>query len=374
MTLYTDIPTNEEITELWESRSTAAVTVYVPTDPTSSGETERIAFKNLARQAVDQLPAEERDDRIARDGVLERLNETYDDTVFWRYQARTLAVFTTPDRIRVFRLPNRLSEFAGAGTRFFVKPLLRSVTFPQTAFVLSLSLNSARLLQTLPDAAPQEVDVADMPSSLADSIPSAAFHDSAAPSRLTEEEGRDVRIRQYVRAVDQALRNVLRGRRAPLVLAAAEPVNGAFRAACSYHSLVPETLTGSPDDINDVDLVDSARGLLDQWYAGQLAELHELFGDRTASGRTATDLAEIGRLVTQGAVDTLFIDIDAVVPGTLDDNGTRVDAPESEAAAYGLVDEIAHRAWDTGARLFAVRREDVPGQTDAAAILRYAPA
>jgi hypothetical protein len=37
------------------------------------------------------------------------------------------------------------------------------------------------------------------------------------------------------------------------------------------------------------------------------------------------------------------------------------------------VDEIARRAWLTGARLLAVRREDVPGGGDVAGILRYAP-
>lgn len=373
MTLYTDIPTTEEITELWQARSPAGVTIYVPTDPASTGEAERIAFKNLARQALEQLPGEDREARLAREAVVERLDDIHDDALFWRYQARTLAVFATPNGLRSFRLPNRLSEFASGGTRFFVKPLLRAVTFPQTAFVLTLSINSARLLETVPDAAPEEVHVPGMPGSLADAVGSAAFNDRPAPRRLTEQEGRDVRIRQYARAVNHALRSFLRGRGAPLVLAAAEPMNSAFRAECSYHSLVPETVPGNPEDVGQVELVESARTVLDSWYGAQLAALHERFEERTASGRTSTDLSEIARLVTHGVVETLFVDIDAVVPGTLDGTGSVAFAPEEEAAAYGVVDEIARRAWDTGARLLAVRREEVPGQGDAAAILRYSP-
>ena len=38
----------------------------------------------------------------------------------------------------------------------------------------------------------------------------------------------------------------------------------------------------------------------------------------------------------------------------------------------GVADEIARRAWLSGARLVAVRREDVPGGGDLASILRYA--
>ncbi|MEV0068072.1 MULTISPECIES: hypothetical protein [unclassified Amycolatopsis] len=43
------------------------------------------------------------------------------------------------------------------------------------------------------------------------------------------------------------------------------------------------------------------------------------------------------------------------------------------SGAVELVDEIARRAWLSGAYLLAVRHEDVPGGGDVAATLRYAP-
>ena len=54
MTLYTDIPTRAEIDALWNAASPTSVSLYVPTEPASSGEAEQIAFKNLARAALDQ--------------------------------------------------------------------------------------------------------------------------------------------------------------------------------------------------------------------------------------------------------------------------------------------------------------------------------
>lgn len=39
---------------------------------------------------------------------------------------------------------------------------------------------------------------------------------------------------------------------------------------------------------------------------------------------------------------------------------------------YGVIDEIARRALRSGARVVSVRRADVPGGGDLAAILRYA--
>ena len=46
-------------------------------------------------------------------------------------------------------------------------------------------------------------------------------------------------------------------------------------------------------------------------------------------------------------------------------------APCRDVASYGVVDEIARRVWLSGGRVLAVRRDDVPGRSSVAAILRY---
>ena len=95
---------------------------------------------------------------------------------------------------------------------------------------------------------------------------------------------------------------------------------------------------------------------------------------RASQGRTATDVVDVARAATVGAVDTVLVDIDDTIPGSVDDEtGAVTFAPADDAAAYGVVDEIARRVWLTGGRVLAVRREDVPGGGAVAAILRYAP-
>jgi hypothetical protein len=79
----------------------------------------QIAFKNLARAALDQLAGADKNDLAAVEEALADLGE---DDGFWRRQARTLAVFATPAWLRTFRLPNRLSELAVGGERLYVIP------------------------------------------------------------------------------------------------------------------------------------------------------------------------------------------------------------------------------------------------------------
>jgi hypothetical protein len=67
-----------------------------------------------------------------------------------------------------------------------------------------------------------------------------------------------------------------------------------------------------------------------------------------------------------------LVDIDEVVPGSIDEETGAVSlSEESGADSYGVVDEIARRAWLAGGRVLAVRRDDIPDQGSVAAILRY---
>jgi hypothetical protein len=67
-----------------------------------------------------------------------------------------------------------------------------------------------------------------------------------------------------------------------------------------------------------------------------------------------------------------MVDIDVVVPGTVDDVDGRVTLGGGQrATTYGVVDEIAKRALLTGARVLGVRTDDLPNRAPLAATLRY---
>jgi hypothetical protein len=370
--LHTDIPTRGDVDRLLESRHPASISIYLPTDPASTGQAERIALRNLAGEARRQLEDGNlpKADVQAAVGALEELAE---DDPFWRFQARSLAAFATSDGLATFRLPNRLTELVAVSDRFHLKPLLRAVSFPQVAYVLALAQGSVRLVEALPDAPPFEVDVPDLPRDAASAAGMASIADRAPRGALQGSEGQKVRLRQYTRAVDAALRPLLRGQDVPLILAAAEPIESIFRSVCTYPRLAAAGIPGNPETTSDAELVGQARTVLDSLYSEELRALRGLYEERSARGRAAADVADVARAATMGAVDTVLVDIDDMVPGRLDEEtGAVAFADEDDAEAYGVVDEIARRVWLTGGRVLAVRREDVPGGGTVAAILRYA--
>ena len=140
----------------------------------------------------------------------------------------------------------------------------------------------------------------------------------------------------------------------------------------SYDGLLAESISGNPEHASDQELAERSRAVLDRHYAAQLSELIDLLDRRRSEGRAATDISDLARAATAGAVDTLLVDIDASVPGAVSADGAVTFAEPEPVDAPGILDEISRRVLLTGGRVLAVRAEDLPRETEIAGILRYA--
>ncbi len=370
--LYVDIPTTTELQKLVAARGEAFVSFYLPTTPeTQHIGQARTELGNLLKQAEDQLEAVGTPKRTIWP-VAEQVNDLIDDDDFWTYQANSLALFVTPDSLRAFRLPNHLTTTVQVADRFHIKPLLRAISVQQHAFVLALAENEIRLIEVFADLPAQEIRVPGMPKDAASAVGTANVNSRNYTNRKGGSEGQNVLLRSFARKVDAALRPVLSGRSEPLILAAAEPLWSIFRSVCSHDGLAAEGIRTSPVRVSASELATQARPILDGLHKAALEDVHGLFSARENEGRATTQVARAARAATYGAVDTLLVDIDEVMPGTVDENGEVAFEDQESAMSYGIVDEIAGRVLASGGRVLAVRRDDIPQKDSLAAILRYA--
>jgi hypothetical protein len=180
-----------------------------------------------------------------------------------------------------------------------------------------------------------------------------------------------VLLRQFARNVDKALRPLLSGSGTPLVLAAPEPLASIYRSVNTYTHLPGATIEGSPEGMTDAELGERARAVLDGLYREELAAWRTLFEARSNQGRATTDIAQAARAATIGAVDSMLVDIDEVIPGQIEEDGAIVFAEQATASNYDLVGEIATRVIATGGRVVGVRKADIPKSAALAVILRY---
>lgn len=369
--LYVDIPTSADIKALSCYRSQVCVSVYLPTTPiTQQAQAHRIALENFARESVKQLEAGGASkQQIA--AIAEQLYDIIDDDEFWRFQAHSLAIFITPENMRTFRVPNALEPLVKVSDRFHVKPLLRSVSFPQSCYVLALAQKSVRVIEVSPDLPAQLIPVDGMPGDAGRAVQGVGELEHWPSGRIQGAEGQKVLLRQFARKVDKALRPLLAGSDIPLVLAATEPLAPIYRSVNTYSHLAGPMIEGSPEGLTDAQLAERARTILDGIYRDELAAWRSLFEACVGDGRAVTDLAQAARAATMGAVDSMLVDIDETIPGRIDERGAIVFAEQASAANYGLIDEIATRVIATGGRVIGVRKADIPQGQSLAAILRY---
>jgi hypothetical protein len=347
------------------------VSIYLPTTPvTPQTRGDRIALKNLAKQAVQQLRAAGADGRRAA-GIAEQLDDLVDDDEFWSFQAWSLAIFATPENVRTFRVPNALEPIAAISDHFHLKPLLRAVSFANACYVLALAQRSVRLIEVSPDLPAVAVAVEGMPEDAGRAVRGAGEVDRWPGRRLQGAEGQKVLLRQFARKIDKALRPLLTGSNTPLVLAATEPLASIYRSVNTYTRLAEAAIEGSPETMTDAQLGERARIVLDGLYRDEIAAWISLFEAREGQARATTDIAQAARAATIGAVDSMLVDIDEVTLGRIDNDGAVIFAEQADAASYDLVDEIATRVLATGGRVAGVRKADIPLGKPLAAVLRH---
>lgn len=374
--LHINLPTRSELLELAQSRQPGCVSIYIATNPVPNADRLRIELKNAVAAAAEKL-VECGSSRIDADRVALMVEQHTDGPEFARRQANSLALFVNREGITSFNLANAVTPTVEVSDRFYIKPLFRALTFPQSAWVLALAQNSVRLLAVSPDTPVEQVEVVGLPTDVASAAGVDSIRGRSPRGRIQGSEGQKTRMDHYARLIDDALAPELGGSGIPLILAGAEPLVGIFRQESRYPLVLDAAIDGNPEARTNEDIGAAARPLLDALYARQLAELVEGFGTRLANGTAVTDLGDVARAATAHAVELLIVDIDRTIPGTVDELTGAVDLPsetnaeDGGAGTYGVADEIVRRALLADARIVAVRGEDVPGGGVVAATVRF---
>lgn len=363
-----NIPTPHQIDRLSRERHEIAITVVVPTTPVGQNIPARTQIKNLMKVTLEKIAGANK--RLIWP-IEEQIETLLEDITFWNNQSYGLVLLVTPESLRIFQIPSLVEPAVHVSDRFHLKPLLRSLTARDTAYVLALEEDQIRLFHVAGDGV-EEVPVPDMPRSAADLFGQATINSKDARGRIQGQEGQRVRQNQYVRRVDQVLSDFLKGNDDPLIVHAADPLLSFFVNANTHPALSGQHIQGSPKAVSLRDVETAARAILDNIRKEDLAAFWTRFSNLEHEGRASIQTERVARAATFGAVDTLLIDMDETVPGTVCDRTGDVTFAQTESAyTYGVIDEIAARVLQSGGRVIAARKEQMPEGHDLAAILRW---
>lgn len=379
-----DLLRPRNVGELLDVAEDTCVSLYMPSHR-AGPETRQdpVRLKNLLGRAEADLLERGLRRPEARE-LLAPAEELVGDGAFWQHQGDGLAVFLSPRLRRVYRLPVSFDELVMVNDRFHVKPLLRLLTGDGRFLVLALSKKQIRLLEGTRQTV-SEVDLEDVPRSLAEvavhrEMRALQWHTGTGGSgggrRAAVFHGHgpeedDEIIRKYLRRIDEGLRQAVHDERSPLVLAGVDPLLDLYRQVTGYSSVLPEGVSGNPDDLRPDQLHERAWAIVGPHFHGKMEAAADRYRQSVGTGLTAAGVTDVVPPAFQGRVDTLWVAVGIQRWGRYRQEGEVEMRDRPLPGDHDLLDVAAVQTLLHGGTVYAVDPGEVPDDAPVAALLRY---
>lgn len=380
----------EDLKTLIEQAQGLCVSIYMPTVRMSAEVQQNpIRFKNLLRQAEEQLAANGMRQTEARD--LLAIAETelgHED--FWQHQSEGLAIFISNGVFRYYRLPMSFEELSVVSDRFHIKPLLPLLTGDGKFYLLTLSQDEVKFFEGSRFSI-QELEVENMPKSLNEALhydgPDQGIEQRIATSRggtnnsfqqpgTFHGQGNDGAkqddILQFFHALDASLHETLRNQKAPLVLAGVEYLLPLYRDANTYPHLVDEGITGNQKISQPEELHTTAWQIVEPLFQQAQQQAVEHYRELNGTGKISHNLEETVPAAYYGRVEQLFVAVGVQQWGKFDPEANQIQVhPDAQPGDEDLLDSAAIQTILNGGTVYAVEPDQVPEEAPLAAVFRY---
>jgi hypothetical protein len=375
--------TTHELQRLLAPNPGPCISLFLPTHRHHPGTAQDpIRFKNLVTTATTLL----REQYTVKDvqALISPLEAVPSDD-FWRYQMDGLAVFSAPDLTVYYRVPMPLPELAVVADTFHVKPLLSLLQANRHFFVLVLSQNSVAFYEGSRYSLGR-VNISELPTSLAETLPierrdavlnlhstaagaPAVFHGQGTP----KEENKKEDLLRFFRAIDNAIWELLREERAPLVLAGVGYYHPMYRAVSRYPYVTDQGVEGNFEQASVDDLWVKVQPLINELRRKQEEEALGEYGRLAGRGQAIDDVHAIAQAAIRGQVRQLLIAEGAHCWGRFDQaNGTIVSYPtQQDVRDDDILDDLAECVLARSGEVLLMPAAQMPTGSLIAALLRW---
>lgn len=377
-----DSLTREDVKSLIETEGEWCVSLFMPMVRAGAEVQQNpIRFKNLLRQAEAKLASVGlRTPDI--EALLSPAYELLDDPDVWRGNSDGLAVFVHPDDMRYYHLPVPFKELAVVERGFHIKPLLPILSNDGRFYILALSQDQVRLLEGTRHSV-YEVELRHVPENLAAALQydhdgrrgvHATGGGAGTVYQGTGEEASKADILRYCQLVDRGLRSVLADQQVPLVLACVDYLMPIYREANTYNHLLDQGVVGNPESLTTKDLHRRAWAIVEPYFSAAEEAQRELYLEYAgrADERASNILKTTVRAAVEGRVATLFVASGVQKWGVYRSHSHKVHVhPSQQPGDQDLLDVAAAQTFAGGGSVYVIPPNQVPGDTEHAAIFRY---
>jgi len=317
------------------------------------------------------------------EALLRPFQELADDHDFWNRTLDGLAVLSSVDMHRVYRLQRPVAERAVVADSFHIKPLIRILQSADRYQLLALTLDSVRLFEGNRDVLDEVPLAPGVPHTIEDALGTELTQPTLTGSPRTSSGGfmyhghgsrkdeRAIDTERFFREVDRTIwLNHSRPSGLPLFLVALPEHHAAFQRISRNPLLVENGIDVDPHSLD----LDDLRAL--GWeaerprYLELTAQLVDRFQAARARGLASDQQREVADAAAGARIGTLIVDADQHIDARFDAASGRIDAAPTQSGD-DLLDDLSELVLKRGGRVVVVPPERMPTQTGLAAIYRY---
>lgn len=386
----------DELKTLIEARTaTRCVSLYMPTVRAGDETLQNpIRLKNMLRVAEERLVQSGLRGKEVRK-LLDPAEHQVREGCFWEHPENGLALFCSPELLKIFFSPLCFEERVFVGNRFMVKPLIPLFSDGQPFYILALSQNQVRLLKATCFHV-EEVELEGVPKSLSEALalddpdrelqahvfqgvptggsrPTLMFHGNGGGTEDKEEKSE---LLYFFQKIDRGLRGILVESKSPLVLAGVEYQHSIYREANSYPHLVMQGIHVNPDRLSAEELHrwawEIVQPIFDQEMEDAKALYQQFMGE--GAGRASQNVREIVPAAYYGRIGKLFLPVAQECWGNFSPDTGEVslhpeDLPGPED--MDLLDFAAASTFINDGQVYVLQPGQMPEPVAAAAVFRY---
>lgn len=368
--------------ELAARREPLLVSIYLPTHRYSpENEQDRIRFRNLVSQVEKQLEAI--GPKREYPALIANLNavETDLDRQVWRHAKDGLAVLASEDAVYVRKLSYPVDDIAVVSDRFVIKPLIRDFQYNCRCLLLAVSkdrfdvyatdgctLEKLEMPKGVGNTLQEVFDDFDNHSSVnAGSYggPEPRFHGHGSKSEVIDKET----IKFFHYANDVFVEHFSRESDAPVILVALPQYQSDFRDITTIPGLTEQGIEKTPVSLQEAELLSDACSILKELQDTAIDKILENYGLYQSRGRATSDPREIAHALMQRTVSTLFVEEDAIIPGSMDESTGAVSHEDPEEGDEDLADQFTRLTFAGGGDVYSLAKDRMPAEAGAAALL-----
>ena len=367
-------------------RSGICISIILPTHAAGvevNEHVDRIAFKTSLLQ-VEKILTERNTDHAIIKKILQPGFDLLEEDI-WYSMKNGLAVYIAEDFIKFLRLPGDVNNEILVNSSFSVMPLVPFMVRKEFFYILSINKKNCRFYRA--DAfGIEHIPVDELPVGLDDVVHFENKEDHKL-FRLSNNGAKNANyhglgggkpdekqnISIYLEEVDDTLwKSHLHYSNVPLLLAGLEYLVPLYRSVSDYKYIWHETLTGNYQHEDADKLYQQAMKVMQPYFDLDRKNALKEYGNKSATNLTSTKYSEIIPAAYYGMVSHLFIQKNAHIWGTFnEDSGELHIKNEEKAGIENLADRAVAKTIESGGSVFTLDKSEIPGTTNMAAIFRY---